>query len=107
MDLLSHESVIRLSGFGGVLLLMSLWELLAPRRQPTVGGPVRWFSNLGLVAVDTLIVRLLVPLGAVGMAVIAEDRGWGVLNNVTLPAWLAVVLAVVALDLVIYLQHVM
>src|SRR5262249_2062704 len=107
MDLLSYESVIRLGCFGGVLLLMALWEALAPRRRPTVGRPGRWLSNLGLVALDTLAVRLVIPLGAVGLALLAAERGWGVFNNVAVPGWVAVALAVVALDLVIYLQHVM
>jgi sterol desaturase/sphingolipid hydroxylase (fatty acid hydroxylase superfamily) len=99
--------MIRLGCFGGVLLLMALWEVLAPRRRLTVGRPWRWCSNLGMVALDTLLARLLVPLGAMGMAALAEELGWGLLNNVPLPAWLAVVLAVIVLDLVIYLQHVL
>src|SRR6185369_7583676 len=66
-----------------------------------------WSGNLGLVALDTLLVRLLIPVGAVGLALLAQERGWGVLNNVSLPGWLAVVLAFLALDFVIYLQHVM
>jgi sterol desaturase/sphingolipid hydroxylase (fatty acid hydroxylase superfamily) len=107
MDLLSYESFIRLSCFAGVLLLMAFWEALAPRRPLTVGRPLRWFSNLGLVTLDTLAVRFLVPLGAVGMALLAEERGWGLFNQVSLPGWLAVALAVIALDLVIYAQHVL
>lgn len=107
MDLLSHQTVIRLGCFGGVLLLMSLWEALAPRRPCLVGGPVRWLSNLSLVAVGNVAVRLLVPLTAVAMALLAEERGWGLFNNVAVPGWLAVVLCVVALDLAIYLQHVL
>lgn len=102
-----HEPMIRLGCFAGVLLLMALWEALAPRRRVTIGRPARWASNLGLTAVNTLAVRFLVPLGAVGTALLSQERGWGLLNNVSLPAWLAVVLSVVALDLVIYLQHVM
>src|SRR5207248_4127067 len=78
-----------------------------PRRRPTQSRPLRWFSNLGLVALDTLAVRFLVPLGAAGVALLAARRGWGLLNNVPLPGWLAVALAVVALDFVIYLQHVL
>jgi sterol desaturase/sphingolipid hydroxylase (fatty acid hydroxylase superfamily) len=104
---LSNESVVRLGCFAGVLLLMAVWEALAPRRRLSVKRPARWASNLGLAALNTLAVRFLVPLGAAGVAVLAEDRGWGLLNNVALPRWLAVVLAVVALDLAIYLQHVM
>jgi sterol desaturase/sphingolipid hydroxylase (fatty acid hydroxylase superfamily) len=100
------EAVTRLGFFAGVLLLMALWEALAPRRRPSVARPGRWASNLGLVALDTAAARLLLPLGAVGVALVAEERGWGLLQNVRLPAWLAVALSVVALDLVIYLQHV-
>jgi sterol desaturase/sphingolipid hydroxylase (fatty acid hydroxylase superfamily)/uncharacterized membrane protein YdjX (TVP38/TMEM64 family) len=107
MPLAGYESAVRLGCFGGVLLLMALWEALAPRRRLTVGWPMRWFSNLGLVALDTLAARFLAPLGVVGVAVAAEARGWGLFHNVALPAWLAVALAVVALDLAIYLQHVM
>jgi sterol desaturase/sphingolipid hydroxylase (fatty acid hydroxylase superfamily) len=66
---------------------------------------LRWFSNLGLAALNSLAVRVVVPLGAFGMALLARDRGWGLLNHVWLPAWLAVGLACLALDLVIYIQH--
>jgi sterol desaturase/sphingolipid hydroxylase (fatty acid hydroxylase superfamily) len=107
MAVLSHEPVVRLGCFAGVLLLMALWEALAPRRLLSVARPARWASNLGLVALDTLAVRFLVPLGAVGVAVLAAERGWGLFNNVALPGWLAVALSVVALDLAIYLQHLM
>src|SRR5262249_46449571 len=86
---------------------MALWEALAPRRRLTVGRPARWGGNLGLAALNTLAVRFLVPLGGVGAAVLAQERGWGLFNIAELPGWLAVVLAVVALDLIIYLQHVM
>jgi sterol desaturase/sphingolipid hydroxylase (fatty acid hydroxylase superfamily) len=107
MDLLRYESLIRLGCFAGVLLLMALWEALAPRRRRSVSRPLRWSSNLGLTALNTLAVRFLVPVGAVGTALVAEQRGWGVLNNVAVPGWLAVVLAVVGLDFFIYLQHVL
>jgi len=107
MDILSRQAVIRLGCFGGVLLGMALWESLAPRRRLLVKRPLRWFSNLGLVVVDTLAVRLLIPLGAVGLALLAQERGWGLFHYFAVPEWLAVVLSVVALDLVIYLQHVM
>lgn len=103
----TSESSVRLAGFLGVLLAMMLWEWLAPRRKLTVKRPLRWLSNLALVAVNTLLARLLVPLSAVGMALVAEELGWGIFQWFGWPAWLEVVLAVVALDLAIYLQHVM
>jgi sterol desaturase/sphingolipid hydroxylase (fatty acid hydroxylase superfamily) len=107
MNLLSHDTTVRLGVFLGVLVLMALWEVAAPRRPLTTKKPLRWLSNLGLAGLNTLAVRLLVPLGAVGTALLCEDRGWGLFQNVPLPPWLVVTLAVVALDGAIYLQHVL
>jgi len=105
--ILEHESGIRLGFFFGVLAAMALWEWLAPRRRLTVGKPLRWSSNLGLVFIDTLALRLLLPLTATGMAWLAQGRGWGILNNLLLPPGLKIAIAVAALDLIIYLQHAM
>jgi sterol desaturase/sphingolipid hydroxylase (fatty acid hydroxylase superfamily) len=104
---MQHEPIIRLVFFVGVLVAMAVWEALAPRRQLAVSKPLRWFSNLGLVVVNTIAVRLVFALGAVGVALVAQERGWGLFNNVGLPTWLSTVLAVLALDFAIYLQHVM
>jgi sterol desaturase/sphingolipid hydroxylase (fatty acid hydroxylase superfamily) len=107
VQIVSHEPLLRLGCFVGVLLAMALWEVLAPRRRLNVDRPWRWTSNLGLVVIGTLAVRLVVPVGAVGVAVFAEEQGWGLLHGAEVPAWVAVPVAIVALDLVIYLQHVM
>ena len=98
---------MRLTSFAGVLLAMALWELVAPRRKLTAAKPLRWASNLGLVTLNTVLVRLATPLSAVAMAALAAQRGWGLLNWIAWPAWLEIVLGVIALDLAIYLQHVM
>ena len=78
-----------------------------PRRQRTVSRWLRWPSNLGLVALNQLIARLLIPTAAVALAFVVQEKGWGLLNQLELPAWVAVVLAVLVLDFAIYLQHVM
>lgn len=104
---MSHEAAIRLGFFLGVLGLMALWESLAPRRRLTSAKPARWFANLGMVLIDTVSVRLVLPITAVGMALLAQERAWGLLNNIALPGWLALMAGVLALDLAIYLQHVM
>ncbi len=75
---------------------------MAPRRAEPMLRSLRWRGNLLLVLIDTLLVRLLIPLGAAG---IAARQQWGLLHQWNLPPLIAIVLAVVALDLVIYWQH--
>jgi sterol desaturase/sphingolipid hydroxylase (fatty acid hydroxylase superfamily) len=104
---LANELAIRFGFFLGVLTLIGTWEVLAPRRALTVSKPMRWASNLGLVALDTVLLRLLFPLAGAGMAVFCAERGWGLLNHFAVPWVLAVPLAVIAMDFVIWLQHVM
>jgi sterol desaturase/sphingolipid hydroxylase (fatty acid hydroxylase superfamily) len=105
--LLAHEPTVRLASFLGVLLAMAVWEVLAPRRRRLIARGVRWPSNLGVALLNTLLLRLVFPSAAVGLAAIAAERQWGLLNNIPLPDWAALALALLALDLVIYLQHVM
>jgi sterol desaturase/sphingolipid hydroxylase (fatty acid hydroxylase superfamily) len=104
---LAHESAIRLGFFLGVFTLVALWEVAAPRRALTVSKALRWASNLGLVALNTVVLRLLFPLAAVGVAAFCAENGWGLLNHFQVPFWVAVPLAVIAMDFVIWLQHVM
>lgn len=103
-----HEGAIRLGFFLGTLALMLLWEVLAPRRKLTAPRTVRWFSNLGIVVIDTIVVRLVFfVMVAVGMAEFAATHGWGLLNWLGWPYWLEVIVGVVLLDFAIYLQHIM
>ncbi len=102
-----YEVSIRLGFFIGIFAVMGLWEIVAPRRALTVSKVVRWTNNLGLVFVNSLVLRILFPAAAVGVAAFAAEQGWGLLNYYQLPLALSVVLAVVALDFIIYLQHVL
>lgn len=104
---LANEAPIRLGCFVGILAVMALWEVLAPRRALTVSKTVRWANNLGLVFFNSFLLRLIFPAAAVGMAAFASSRGWGIFNYYETPFWLAVVVSVVAMDFIIYLQHVM
>jgi sterol desaturase/sphingolipid hydroxylase (fatty acid hydroxylase superfamily) len=104
---LSTEPFLRLAAFGSVLTAMVIWELLAPRRRQEIGRSVRWPSNIGVVFLDTVLVRLLFPIGAVALALLGEARGWGLFNALAVPAWVAIPAGIVLLDLAIYLQHVL
>jgi len=101
------ETIIRLAFFLGVLGLIAAWEALAPRRRRALGRWTRWPSNLAITALNAALIRLAVPVTATGFALLCEQRGWGLLNALDLPRWLAIALGVLALDLVIYLQHVL
>ena len=101
------ELAIRLAAFAGVFSVMALWELLAPRRPWAVGRALRWPSNLGILVADVLAVRLLLPTAAAGVALVAAERGFGLFHVIGLPFWLAAPIGFLALDLVIYGQHVM
>jgi sterol desaturase/sphingolipid hydroxylase (fatty acid hydroxylase superfamily) len=104
---MENEGVLRIVSFFGVLSIIALWEIVAPRRALTTRKGQRWFANLSMIAIATLLVRFTFPLLPVGLAVMAQEHGWGILNMISLPPWLAVMIAVIVLDLVIYLQHVM
>ncbi|HJO69892.1 MAG TPA: sterol desaturase family protein [Rhodospirillales bacterium] len=103
----ANEPAIRLGFFFGIFAIMALWEVVTPRRPRVVSRWIRWPSNLGVVALNTALLRILVPTAAMGLALVAEERGWGLLNHLGLPGWLAAGLAVVVLDFAVYLQHVM
>ncbi len=105
--IMANEPAIRLSIFLGIFAAVAICETLAPRRRRSLTRFARWPSNIGVVAVNTLVVRLVFPTAAVGLALLGEARGWGLLNLIDAPFWLSVIISVVVLDCVIYLQHVM
>jgi sterol desaturase/sphingolipid hydroxylase (fatty acid hydroxylase superfamily) len=105
--LLANESAIRLGFFAVMLALIGAWEIVAPRRALALSKAQRWSGNLGLVALNTVLLRLIFPLAGAGMAAFCAENGWGILNHFQVPWILAVPLAVIALDFVIWLQHVM
>lgn len=102
--ILAAENPIRLTAFLGMLGAMALWELAAPHRRADMPRLIRWSNNLALVVVDTIVLRLIFPVLAVGVATWAQ--GTGLLSLLPLPGWLAIVAACFLLDLAIYGQHV-
>jgi sterol desaturase/sphingolipid hydroxylase (fatty acid hydroxylase superfamily) len=106
-QLIASESMIRIGSFFAVFAVFALCEAFAPRRTRAFRRRDRWPHNLGLLLLDVLVLRLVAPGAAVAVALLGEERGWGLLNALAAPHWVAVVVAVVALDLAIYFQHVM
>ncbi len=81
--ILSNQATIRLASFFLVLVGMAVWEVVAPRRERQLTRLARWPHNIGIVVINTLLVRVLFPTAAVGMAFYVESRGWGLLNGST------------------------
>ena len=107
---MENQTVIRLAVFAGVFAAMAIAESLWPRKTRTQPRSTRWFTNIAMVVIDSLAVRLVftafLPLLAVGFASICEQRGWGLINLTSLPYWLKVLISAVVLDMAIYWQHV-
>jgi sterol desaturase/sphingolipid hydroxylase (fatty acid hydroxylase superfamily) len=100
------ELLIRASAFAVVFAALALWETAAPRRPAFAGRAPRWPSNLGILLVDVLAVRVLVPVAVVGAALLAAGRGWGLLHYGGWRLSVATLIGFLVLDLVIYAQHV-
>lgn len=104
-ELLNHEPAVRLGIFFSVLVVMALAEILRPARPALLSRRYRWTHNGLLVGMNTLVLRLIAPAGAVGIGFFVERSGLGLLQLVELPFWLIVVVSVVLLDLAIWAQH--
>ncbi len=102
-----NDAISRFGIFFVILFIISFWEVLRPRRKLTQNKFVRWSSNLGIVVLSTLLIRLIFPMSAVGFALIAQKNGWGLYNNTNASFSFATLTSVVFLDLAIYLQHVL
>ena len=104
---IANEKLIRMGFFFGMLILMAFWEIFAPRRALTISKAVRWANNLGLVFFNSILLRVIFPAAAVGMAAFASENGWGIFNFYQVPFWITLLVSVVVMDFIIYLQHVM
>ena len=103
----NNEVAVRLGFFIGTFIVVALWEVVAPKRALTVSKAIRWMNNIGIVVLNTIILRVLFPAAAVGVPAFASMQGWGVFNYFQVPYLVTLLLSVVFLDFIIYLQHVM
>jgi len=102
-----NEAQVRMSFFLGLLTIMGIWELKKPRRIAKISKAKRWLNNLGLVFFNSFISRLVLPLASTGMALLAAEQNWGVLNYYEVSPLFGTIIFVIAMDFIIYMQHVM
>jgi len=105
MFLIDNEVFVRLGFFLGIFVSMAIWERLAPRRPLTQSRITRWINNLVLTTFNAFLVNLVFPVAAVGTALYAGDKGWGLFQNLATPEWVEGLAAIVLLDLLLYTQH--
>ncbi|MEI5681549.1 MULTISPECIES: sterol desaturase family protein [unclassified Mesorhizobium] len=109
-DIAASEAFVRTVAFLAIFLAMALFELWSPRleRQEMAGAlkSRRWFANLSLVVISSLMLRVIFPAAAVGAAAFAEAKGWGLLRAAGLDGVLGGIVAFVALDFAVWLEHV-
>lgn len=103
--MIAYETALRLAAFAATLALLLLAERLLPRRVATVPRLPRWRANLLMVVVSSLLVRIALPVAAVGWATAVAARDWGLFQQFAAPAWLEGIAAFVLLDLAVFLQH--
>lgn len=101
-----NAQYVRFAAFVGIFSAMAIWEIIRERRELQTSKGVRWSTNIGIIVTDTLVLRLVFPMGAIGVGYLAGELGWGLFNVVSVPLWIAVVASFILLDFVVWLQHV-
>ncbi|MEP1931585.1 MAG: sterol desaturase family protein [Roseibium sp.] len=98
-------NTIRMICFASIFGVMALLEFVQPKRGQPLGRLKRWPTNWGFILLDSLLVRLIFPIGGVGLALFAQEHGWGLFG---LLGWSGVfigLLCFLALDFAVWLQH--
>ncbi len=103
----THETEVRLASFAGLLILFSGLEAVFPKKKRVQARLGRWFTNISLSLLSNILLRILFQVTAIGTALFAASKGWGLLNLVLLPFWIELLIALILLDLAIYWQHVL
>ncbi|RVU32114.1 sterol desaturase family protein [Neptunomonas marina] len=103
------EAIMRLTAFFGVFVACAVWEAARPQRRWYHPRIKHWATNLGLMLINTLVTRFTVGAVAVAAALWAQSSGFGLLQwlapQSVFGQALAVLFALLALDLAIWFQH--
>ena len=98
-------SMVRLTAFIGILAVMAILERAFPRRDRLISTSIRWINNLALVFVNSVLMRLLIPVSLILFADHVAVQHWGLFNILAVPYWIGFVASLILLDLAIYIQH--
>lgn len=100
------EATVRLAAFAGIFASMALLEQFLPRRERFPARGQRWLTNWGMLIVDSVVLRILFPAAAVGVALWAQSAGFGLFNMIDVPIIFAVIFVIIFMDFAVWLEHV-
>ncbi len=101
----SNEILFRLFSFISLFLLFAFAEWKKPKRQQKIPKIKRWINNLGIMILNSLLLRALFPFASAGFAFWCASEKMGLFHQLSLPSWLEIILSIIALDGIIWLQH--
>ena len=100
------QEQLRIFFFLGVFAFLSLLEFFLPRRELEESKKKRWFSNLSLIFIGNICVKLFLPITVIEFSLWVQSHDLGFLNFLAVPQFFTFVLGLLFLDLAIYVQHV-
>jgi sterol desaturase/sphingolipid hydroxylase (fatty acid hydroxylase superfamily) len=103
--ILDNQVAVRLAALLAIVVLVASWEILKPRRELSMSKALRWTNNWLISVLNSVMLSLLFPLLAVGLALLAEEKNWGLFNVHEVPALFSIPLFLILFDLAIYWQH--
>jgi sterol desaturase/sphingolipid hydroxylase (fatty acid hydroxylase superfamily) len=103
--LLEHHGEVYSVAFFAAITLIAVWEGIAPRREGGAFLRRRWGGNIGLAVINVALIHLIVPVAAVGFALVVEAHGIGLLHWIDSPIWIAAIVGFLAIDLGRYVHH--
>ena len=104
-NFLHHEPQFRLIIFVSTFIIIFSWELLAKKRFSEFSVD-RTLTNFLLMLINSLALRLVMPILAIELAFQLETKGFGILQQIALPEFSIFLISLILLDLAIYIQHV-
>lgn len=103
--LIELNTFIRLCFFAGFLFLLGFLELIKPKRKIKVNKGERWFDNIVLFITNSLLLRIIFQLYILDLSISLLNSHWGLLNTITIPLVISVIVSIIILDVVMYLSH--
>lgn len=102
VDIIKYRLII----FLAVAILLSFLEFFYFYRKRVLNRKKRWPANLMMILVDSIFLKLILPIGLVGVSIWANQNNVGIFNYFKINNIFSGILTFLVFDLVIYFQHV-